>query len=202
VKQLLIPIYFLLLSSPVIADNHKGETLYGWWKNTWYEWMEFGDKDHHAEYRGNVKNGKPNGIGIVSYPDENKYIGEWKDGKYHGQGTYTFDNGIKYVGEFKDGEEIGQGTETFPDGSKYVGNSKDGDEWNLTFHDKDGNVILKLVNGNGQGTFTYPYGEKYDGEWKDGGLWNGTGYSKNGNITYKYDDGRMDKTINPLKTNQ
>jgi len=31
-KHLLILISFLLLSSPVIGDNHKSETLYGWGK--------------------------------------------------------------------------------------------------------------------------------------------------------------------------
>ena len=29
-KHLLIILSFLLHSSPVIGDNHKGETLYGW----------------------------------------------------------------------------------------------------------------------------------------------------------------------------
>ncbi len=89
----------------------------------------------------------------------------------------------KYEGQVENGTPNGQGTVTSSDGSKYVGSWKNGKK-------------------NRQGTFTYPNGEKYEGEWKDGGLWNGTGYDKNGNITYKYDDGRIDKTINPLKQNQ
>ena len=47
-KHLLIILSILLLSSPVIGDNHKGETLYGWGKcyykndgkitnDTWWE---------------------------------------------------------------------------------------------------------------------------------------------------------------------
>ena len=85
-----------------------------------------------------------------------------------------------YKGEVENGVPNGLGILYDLDGSKYVGSWKNGKK-------------------NRQGTFTYPNGEKYEGEWKDGGLWNGTGYDKNGNITYKYDDGRMDKTINPLK---
>jgi hypothetical protein len=88
-----------------------------------------------------------------------------------------------YKGEVENGVPNGLGILYDLDGSKYVGSWKNGKK-------------------NRQGTFTYPNGEKYEGEWKDGGLWNGTGYDKNGNITYKYDDGRIDKTINPLKQNQ
>ena len=137
-KHLLIILSFLLLSSPVIGDNHKGETLYGWGNTLAYVWKGFGDKETQPVYQGEIENGVPNGLGILYDLDGSKYVGSWKNGKK-----------------------------------------------------------------NRQGTFTYPNGEKYEGEWKDGGLWNGTGYDKNGNITYKYDDGRIDKTINPLnQTNQ
>ena len=44
-KHLLIIISFLLLSSPVIGDNHKGETLYRWGEKPDYKWMGFGDKE-------------------------------------------------------------------------------------------------------------------------------------------------------------
>ena len=97
---------------------------------------------------------------------------EWVNGDSGNEG--------KYEGEIENWKPNGLGIMIYPSGSKYVGSWKNGKK-------------------NRQGTFTYPNGEKYEGEWKDGGLWNGTGYDKNGNITYKYDDGRMDKTINPLK---
>ena len=134
-RHILIILSIFLLSSPVIGNSHKGETLYGWGEGyDGYVWKGFGDKETQPVYKGEVENGVPNGLGILYDLDGSKYVGSWKNGKK-----------------------------------------------------------------NRQGTFTYPNGEKYEGEWKDGGLWNGTGYDKNGNITYKYDDGRMDKTINPLK---
>ena len=48
-KHLLILLFFLLLSSPVIGDNHKGETLYRWGDVCCeeYKWMGFGDKETH-----------------------------------------------------------------------------------------------------------------------------------------------------------
>ena len=108
-----------------------------------------------------------------------------ENGKYHGQETLTFRDGDKYVGEFKDGKEHGHGTYTWSDGRKYVGEFKDGEIWNGTLYDKNGNIIVKFVNGkeikpgkyegerkdgkpNGQGTHTWSDGRKYEGEFKDG----------------------------------
>ena len=124
---LIILISILLLSSPVIGDNHKGKTLYGWGKCCDYKWMGFGEKDTQPKYQGQVKDGKPNGLGSLTYPDGSKYVGEWKDDKYHGQGTW-----------FGKGEWKGQ---------KYVGEYKDGKEWNGTEYDKDGNIIYRWVEG-------------------------------------------------------
>jgi len=98
VKHLLIIlISFLLLSSPVIGNNHKGETLYGWGEYHDYKWMGFGDKDTTPKYQGQVKDGLPNGLGVIFYPKGSKYVGdkyvgEWKNGKkwngthYNGKG--------------------------------------------------------------------------------------------------------------------
>jgi len=77
---LLILISFLLLSSPVIGNSHKGETLY-WWEEPFNKWKGFGDKETHPIYQGQVKDGKPDGLGIIIYPDGNKYVGGWKDGE-------------------------------------------------------------------------------------------------------------------------
>ena len=74
-----ILISFLLLSSPVVGDNHKGETLYAWGEYIPFVWKEFGDKETHPKYTGDVKNGKPDGQGTFTYPDDGrKYEGEWK----------------------------------------------------------------------------------------------------------------------------
>ena len=41
-----------------------------------------------------------------------KYKGEWKDGKKHGQGILTYANGGKYEGEWKDNKKHGRGVQT------------------------------------------------------------------------------------------
>ena len=99
------------------------------------------------KYVGEWKNGKENGNGKRNSPDGRNYVGEWKDGREHGQGTFTFPNGKKYVGEWKEGRKDGQGTDIFPDGSKGIGEFREGRPWNITHRDKNGNIIVKFVNG-------------------------------------------------------
>jgi len=145
-KHLLIILLSMLLSSPVIGDNNKGETLYAWGEYIPFVWKGFGDKETHPKYTGDVKNGKPDGQGTETFPDGSKYIGEWIGGKPTGQGTQTYYDGDKYVGLFKDGKYHGQGTYTFSYGGKFVGEFKDDNRWNGIRYDKNGNIIYKFVN--------------------------------------------------------
>ena len=106
-----------------IAFFCKGVLFYRRVNGKW-GWHEYGNKDYHAKYVGEIENGKPNGQGKLTFPNGNKYEGEWKYGKYDGQGTITFSNGDKLVGEYKDGKP-----------------------WNVKGYDKNGNIIGTVVNG-------------------------------------------------------
>jgi len=68
-------------SSPVIGDNHKGETLYVWGEYPDWKWVESGDKDTQPKYQGQVKDGKPNGLGVLISTNGWKYFGSWKNGE-------------------------------------------------------------------------------------------------------------------------
>ena len=168
---LFILISTLLLSSPVIGDNRKGETLYRWGEccND-FVWKGFGDEETHPKYEGDIKDGKPNGFGILIITSGIKYVGEWKDGKENGQGTETWSDGNIYEGEWKDGKRNGQGTLTYSDGRKFIGEFKDG-----------------LLNG--QGTETNSSGYKFEGVWKDGYIWEGVSYDPNGELFMIYKNG-------------
>ena len=61
------------------------------------------------KYKGEFKDGNPNGQGEESYPDGGKYIGEWKDGKFHGEGILETPDGITYLGGWKYGVRHGLG---------------------------------------------------------------------------------------------
>jgi len=134
------------------------------------KWFKTGDEKTQVKYEGEIVNGVPNGQGTMTccdgikyvggykdgekngqgtetFPNGNKFVGEFKDGKKHGQGTFTWADGKKYEGEWKDGRPNGRGTDIFPDGSKGIGEFRDGRPWNITHRDKNGNIIVKFVNG-------------------------------------------------------
>ena len=100
-KHLLIILSFLLLSSPVIGNSHKGETLYGWGEYPDYVWKGVGEKDTHPVYKGEVENGKPNGQGTFTTKNGDKYVGEWKNGKEWNITLY--ENNGNIIGRFVDG---------------------------------------------------------------------------------------------------
>ena len=60
--------------------------IVGWYEEKW-EGLESEDNKDLWKYEGEIKNGKPNGQGTITYPDGGKYVGELKDGKNNGQGT-------------------------------------------------------------------------------------------------------------------
>jgi len=143
----------------------------GYYTEKWEGVVSKGNQDV-AQYEGDIRNGKPNGQGILTFPDGEKYVGEYKDGERNGQGTYTWNDGGKYVGEYKDGLKNGQGTYTFLNGDKYEGEWKEGEQ--------------------DEGTHTWSDGYKYVGSWKGGQMWNGRGFDKNGNIEVKFVNGKQE----------
>ena len=57
---------------------------------------ENGDK-----YIGQIKNGKKNGKGFMTYSDKSTYDGEWLNDLKNGHGVQKLANGDKYEGNFK-----------------------------------------------------------------------------------------------------
>ena len=78
---IILLITFILLYSPVIGNNHKGETLYVLGEYHDWKWVEFGDKETQPKYQGQVKDGKPNGLGVLISTNGWKYFGSWKNGE-------------------------------------------------------------------------------------------------------------------------
>ena len=62
--SLIVLISFLLLSSPVIGNSHKGETLYVLSEYSDWKWMTSGEKETQPKYHGHVNDGKPNRLGV------------------------------------------------------------------------------------------------------------------------------------------
>ena len=196
-KHILLIILFLFLYAPLFGNLNIVEILYRWETASGIKWREFGDKEIHPQYKGDVENGIPNGLGLIINTNKGKYVGEWKNGKKQGHGTFTYGEGKwegeKYEGEFKDGYRHGQGTYSWSDGDKYVGEFKD-DKPNGkgTYTWSDGRKYegeFKDGKKHGQGKYTSMKGDKYVGEWKNNQSWNGKEYDKNGNLIGKFVNG-------------
>ena len=150
-KHLLIILSLLLLSSPLFGQETG--VLYRWETSSGLQWKTFGNVNVNTKYTGEIKNGKPDGVGISFHPPEGgesrrlKYTGEFKDGRWDGYGTINYPDGHKFVGRFKNWLENGNGTYYFPDGRKMVGEWREGKKWNVTGLYKNGNIYGKWVNG-------------------------------------------------------
>jgi antitoxin component YwqK of YwqJK toxin-antitoxin module len=67
-------------------------------------------KNIKADYVGDVKDGKPDGVGKAYYQSAKMYEGEWKDGKQHGKGKEFYPDGtLQFEGEYKGGYRDGFG---------------------------------------------------------------------------------------------
>jgi len=119
VKHLLILLSLLFLTFPLVAQETG--VLYFKKVNGKFGWFENGKKDW--KYIGEIKNGKPNGTGVLS-STFGKYSGEVNNGILHGQGTYKYKSGRKRVGEFRKGKE-----------------------WNVKSYDKKGKLETEWVKG-------------------------------------------------------
>ena len=95
-KHLLIIISILLFSSPVIGNKTKEEALYLLGEYPDWKWVEFGDKKSQQKYQGQVKDGKPNGLGVLISTNGWKYLGSWKNGEIWNGTEYDNNGNIVY----------------------------------------------------------------------------------------------------------
>ena len=120
-KHLLIILFLFILTFPLVAQ--EAGVLYLKKVNSKFGWFENGNDKKDWKYIGEIKNGKPNGTGVLN-STFGKYSGELKNGMQHGQGTYTYKSGRKRVGEFRKGKE-----------------------WNVKSYDKNGKIEIEWVKG-------------------------------------------------------
>lgn len=59
-----------------------------------------------SKYKGEMKNGKRHGSGILERADGTRYEGEWADGKPNGQGTLTSPDGKQRSGIWENGKLV------------------------------------------------------------------------------------------------
>jgi hypothetical protein len=144
-----------------------------------------------VEYRGHIKQGKPDGNGIVIV-DADTMKSSWKEGEpQNGFGYKSYKGGDRYMGQFKNGFRAGKGTYKYGDASTYLtcswidGKIANGySEWTW----KNGsNYKGYLVNSkyDGKGILTYADGKKFEGTWKEGKPYTGNGIYFNSDNSYE-----------------
>jgi len=109
------------LTFPLVAQETG--VLYLTKVNGKFGWFENSNDIKAWKYEGEIKNGKPNGTGVLEY-NLATYYGEVKNGMQHGQGTYTYKSGRKTVGEFRKSKP-----------------------WNAKKYDKNGKIEAEWVKG-------------------------------------------------------
>jgi len=157
--------------------------LYQYETSSGIKWKTFGDGKVQPKYKGEIKNGKMDGLGVLTYPyGEKSVVGEWKNGKEWNtkhtkkDGTLLgkYENGVwiirwgilfwgKRNGEMNFYKEKWEGVESEEnnDSAKYEGELKH----------KEG---VKFGYPEGQGTWTWSDGTRFVGEFV-GGFANGQG---------------------------
>ena len=118
---ILLLLYFFFLTFPLVAQETG--VLYLTKVNGKFGWFENSNDIKAWKYEGEIKNGKPNGTGVLEY-NLATYYGEVKNGMLHGQGTYTYKSGRKTVGEFRKSKP-----------------------WNAKKYDKNGKLEAEWVKG-------------------------------------------------------
>ena len=68
------------------SENTKKGVLYYRKENGGWNWSETGDEKLDEKYLGEIKNGQPNGDGLLIWPKGN-FKGQWKNGIRHGTGV-------------------------------------------------------------------------------------------------------------------
>lgn len=115
-------------------------------------------------YKGQIKNGKREGLGTCYFANKDVYEGMWKDDKMECVGKYVFADKSFYSGDFKNGCKEGIGVFTCED-YKYIGQYYADRKGRVgTFHLPE-NEYLKVIIENGtivEGTYIKEgYKEEY-----------------------------------------
>ena len=162
---LIIVIFLLLFTFTLFGQSKVIGVLYQYKTTSGFIWKTFGKGKVQPKYKGEISNGTPEGLGVLSYPfaDGKRVIGEWKEGKEWNTEHYKKDG--KVIGKWVNGKWLlkwGVLCGTWMDGTT---------EW---FEKCNEGVESKYVGDiensepNGQGILTSLDGYKYVGEFYDG----------------------------------
>ena len=118
-RQLFLLLFFipnLLFAAPPCPEDNK---------KVWDECIGSASWENGKTYKGEWKNNKINGQGIMIWPGAWIYKGTFKNSRFHGKGEIVWNDGSSYIGEWNDGHHHGKGIMSWDFGI-YEGEYKDG----------------------------------------------------------------------------
>jgi hypothetical protein len=109
--------------SPETEDGTRAGAISGSGELIWYrkDASPYDRTSRFSTYRGNLKDGRPEGWGKLSTRAGLTYVGEWKEGHMEGKGSIEYETGERYQGNFVAGEPDGTGTYIGIDGQVVEG---------------------------------------------------------------------------------
>lgn len=121
------------------------------------------------------------GIGLMKYPNGNKYQGNFKDNLRHGYGVYTLKDESFYEGEWKNDKLDGPGSYTFKNKNQFFGSWKQniGKGYIMRFDGRmeEGKLIEEVFTS--KEVLRFPDNRIYKGPLKDGNM-----HGENGRLEY------------------
>ena len=131
-----------------------------------------------CKYKGEFKDGKRHGKGVLKGFDGARYEGNWVNGKKNGYGVQVYSNGDRYEGNFKDNLKDGYGL-YITSNAKYKYKQRvifqglwKNNKVNIFSRQylSNGDVYTgEFIDGKreGYGTYSCTNGTRYEGEWVD-----------------------------------
>ena len=170
-KQTTTTLILLMLSTILFSQNIKRiENL----KDAW---------DLTYTYTGEVKNGKPDGMGVATYSSGNasRYVGNFSNGMYNGKGVMLFKDSVSFLaGEWRGGKLNGKGANLMSGGSIYIGDFANGvkNGRGVLFYADNSAMVASYRDDklNGRGISIWKDGNIISDCIYDNDLRNGTGY--------------------------
>ena len=142
------------------SENTKKGILYYRKENGEWNWFKTGDDKLDETYSGEIKNGQPNGEGVLIWPTGD-FAGQWKNGIRHGTGKQmemwsvendlsTLNGSTKSRGYWRDGKLFKGVMESSIDSSKLDDTGTD--KWTLVLRYTIEEGVIKEFNSSSSST--------------------------------------------------
>lgn len=147
-----------------------------------------------ATYIGQMSSDRPNGIGVLTYPNGVLIEGHVKNGLSEGQVFVKYPNGNSYTGQTRESKLHGDGIYTLADGTFISGIFKNNSPYKGEMKLSDGSLYrgnFENWKPNGSGDLYTKDGLRLSGTFKEKDFIKGDIYNQSGNIVAHFKNGKI-----------